>query len=242
MPEIIKTKAVVLKKNNFSDSSLIVHFYSEKFGRFSGIAKGARNKNSKLGKIIDPLNIVDIVVFNKQVNQVQLITQADLIYFPRQSFNDLEKLKYLFSALELFEKTTHENEENPPLYNALEKYIRHIDMNPNPDFYFARFFYFFIKEFGYQLPDLKCPECSNEEIQEEFFFDFNKGFLCNNCAKNFLSSFKFDKEHYEIIDCLKSRKFNQFNKEKIATIINFLEKYLMYHISEFKGLNSLRMF
>ena len=86
MTKIVKTKALVLNKLDFGDSSKIVNFYSEEFGRVTGILKGARSSKSKIGKIVDILNLVEIIFYKKDSRDIQVVTQADLIsHYPNKN-------------------------------------------------------------------------------------------------------------------------------------------------------------
>ena len=53
MSSIIKTRAFVLSKLDYGDTSKIANFYTEEFGRIAGIVKGARSPRSKIGKTIE---------------------------------------------------------------------------------------------------------------------------------------------------------------------------------------------
>ena len=79
MSDIVKTEAVVLSKINYGDTSSIVSLYTESDGKISAIVKGGRTQKSKLGKIIDPLNHLQIIIYKKNSRDVQLLTSADLV-------------------------------------------------------------------------------------------------------------------------------------------------------------------
>jgi len=106
MNKIIKTKAIILKKQNYSDTSLIVSLYTEEEGRLSAIAKGARKSKSNVGTVLDPLNLVDIILYYKKNREVQLISSADLISNYTAVKGDLCKLKYAYSSIELIQNLT----------------------------------------------------------------------------------------------------------------------------------------
>ena len=83
MSEIIKTEAIVLSKLDYRDTSKIANLFTEDFGKISVIIKGARSPKSKTGKIVDPLNHIRIVYYNKESRDLQLISDAESInYFP----------------------------------------------------------------------------------------------------------------------------------------------------------------
>lgn len=243
MTGIIKTKAVVLTKKNYSDSSLIVSLYTLEYGKISAIVKGARSNKSKLGKIIDPINIIEIILYNKPGRELQLITQADLILGVGKALENMNKVRYLFSAIELIDKIIHDTEKNEKLFNALVKFIEVQSTSNKNELMFLRFIYFIISEIGYQLPDLVCEACDSIlKNEKDFYFNFNTGFVCDNCSKTNLTSFKFNKEQLNIFVCLRNRNYNNIDESQIKQMILFIEKYLSYHITEFNGLNSLKMF
>ena len=57
---LVKTKAIVLSRIKFSDSSNIISFYTRTSGKISGLVKGARNIKSKSGLATDVLNLVEL--------------------------------------------------------------------------------------------------------------------------------------------------------------------------------------
>ena len=146
MSKIIKTKAFVLNKLDFGDSSKIVNFYSEEFGRVAGIIKGARSSNSKIGKAVDVLNLVEIIFYKKDNRDIQFVSQADLIsHFPNIK-SDLEKVKYASSIIELVLKLTRENDTHKRLFNGIVKIMQRIETEKTePMLLFSMFYKFFIE-------------------------------------------------------------------------------------------------
>jgi DNA repair protein RecO (recombination protein O) len=101
MSEIVKSEAVVLGKMNYGDTSSIVSLFTEEEGKVSAIVKGARAPNSKYGRIIDPLNHLQVVFYKKESREVQLVSNAEIVnYFPAVK-SDLEVLKYAYAIIEL---------------------------------------------------------------------------------------------------------------------------------------------
>jgi len=245
MSEIIKTKAVVLSKINFGDTSKIVSFYTEKYGKFSGIIKGARSPKSKIGALADTLNYVEIVFYNKPNRDVQLITQIDLIEHYSIIRDDLEKLKYASSVIELIQHLNLENEANDKLFKGLVRILALINSKENdPQLLFTKFFLFFLEQMGYGLSLQKCHVCgkilSNEKI---ISFDYANGFLCQSCSGSSISPYKFQTELFKILMCISTKLQKcSYKNSDLNSIIHFLEKYLKYHISEFKGLKSIYLY
>ena len=63
---ITKTKGIVLNYIKYGDTSIICKIYTKSFGVQSYIINGIRNSKSKNIGLYQPLNILDLVVYNKK--------------------------------------------------------------------------------------------------------------------------------------------------------------------------------
>ncbi len=106
MSDIIKTEAVVLSKINYGDTSSIVSLYTESDGKLSAIVKGGRGPKSKIGKIIDPLNHLQVIIYKKTTRDVQILSDANLISHFVNIKEDLDATKYSFAIIELVKNLT----------------------------------------------------------------------------------------------------------------------------------------
>jgi len=112
MSEIIKTDAIVLRKINFGDTSRIAQFYSYDYGKISAIIKGARTPKSKIGRMVDTLNLVQLIFYKKETRDLQLVKDVDLIKHYSHIKDDYERMKYASAVIELLSNLTLENEHN----------------------------------------------------------------------------------------------------------------------------------
>ncbi len=244
MNKIVKTKAVVLKKINYGDTSIIVSLYTDELGRISAILKGARNPKAKKGLVTDPLNFVEIVLYNKKSREVQLISSADLISDYKNIKDDIDKLKYSYATIELIQELTMEEEKDIKLFKGLTKILELFNTSDEyPAVIFCRFFLFFIKELGYQFSFKKCSVCGSEDINgKALAFNFETGLLCPNCKKDYMSTVDIYKELFNFFFCLRNNKKISNNAESLSSeAINFMETYLKFHVSNFRGLRSLEL-
>lgn len=245
MPELIKTKAVVLNKLDYGDTSKIANLYSLDHGRISVIVKGARSPRSKIGKMVDVLNEVEIVFYKKQSRDVQLVSQVELIsHFPVIK-DDLDRLKFSSAVMELMLKLTSEEEPNIKIYSGLVKILNLMnDPGFDAQLLFVKYFLFFLKEIGYGFEHFNCSQCKKPlEPAHEPAFNYDNGFFCDDCKKEKMFSFEFSEELFNAFICLNTKQNGiKLNPKLLNRIIYFLEKYLTYHISEFKGISSFHMF
>lgn len=245
MSELIKTSAIVLSKINFGDTSKIVHFFTEDYGKMSAILKGARLPKSKTGTVLDVFNYVQLILYKKETRNIQLISQVDLIKHFHRINEDLEKTKYASAVIELLHNLTVENEPYQKLFKGS---VRILDLlnsdSENPKLLFVKYLIFFIKEIGYEIPMDVCHLCHKKLTGEEpVSFSLEKGFLCSSCRKESITFFDFSKELFNFFICLNSKINNvRYEDDDLNKIVFFLERYLMYHLHEFKGLRSLKSY
>ena len=216
MSKIIKTEAVVLSKLNYGDSSSIVTLFTKEYGKLSAMLKGGRNPKSKLSLIVDPINYLEVIFYNNPSRDLQILSSADIkAHFPKIK-DDLDKLKYAHSVIELVKNLSVEHEVNKKLFSGIIRILELMgEGKENPAVSFGRFFLFFLKELGY-------------EFQLE---------------TNYLENITINPELFHYFSCLKKNESpGNVNPVIMNGAVSFLENYLKYHVSDFKGLQSLHMF
>jgi DNA repair protein RecO (recombination protein O) len=244
MTEITKSEAILLKKTKYGDSSLILQLYSKDLGRISAIVKGARSSKSKIGSKIDLINQVEVVLYNKDEKDLQLITQVNLInHFPKIK-EELDKLKYASAVCELILKLTPDHDVNDKIYRGSVRILNLINDSKNSEaFLFARYLLFFIKEIGFEISLDHCSNCGVKFGKHSGnAFNYGSGIICENCNEDKMISFQLSEELFNLLKCLtiKNDKIS-YNKKDVEIIISILEKFLVYHNSDFKAIKSLQI-
>lgn len=187
---ITKTEAVVLKSMNFRDSSKIVTFYTRRFGKVKGIAKGARQMKSKFGAALEPISNVSLVLYKKEHRDLQLISQCDVVKTYRSIHSELERMVVALAVLELVNQLAHEEEGNDPLYRLLVETLDELEKAAKN---FKNLFFAFelrcASLFGFS-PNLElCSACgrSLDVIGGEgsAIFQLSRGaVLCSRCSRS----------------------------------------------------------
>ncbi len=245
MSQIIKSEAIVLSKLNYGDTSSIVSLFTEEEGKLSAIAKGSRSPKSKYGRIIDPINHLHVIFYKKESREVQLISGAELIdYFPTLK-SDLDKLKYAYAVVELVKSLLAEHEVNKTVFRNLVRILSALNTSKEkPVILFGSFFIHLLKEVGYEIQLEKCAICREERKKEDtYYFNFEKGLICGKCKEQAVEIYKINLELLEYLNCLKNNDpvENLTNSEEERAVI-LLEKYLKYHVQNFTGIQSIKLF
>lgn len=71
-----KTRGIVFKTTDYGESSVIVQIFTEKFGLQSYIINGVKKPRAKISRnMLQPLHLLDLVVYYKSTGQVQRISE-----------------------------------------------------------------------------------------------------------------------------------------------------------------------
>jgi DNA repair protein RecO (recombination protein O) len=244
MAVITKSEAIVLRKTKFSDTSLIIQIYTKEKGRISALLKGARSSKSKIGSKIDLINHVEVIFYNKEEKDLQLVTQVNLISHYPKVRESLEKIKYASAVCELILKLVPEHEQNDKIFRGTVRILKLInDSKNNEAFIFAQYLLFFIKEIGFEISFDYCSNCSSKiEKPSGNAFSYTNGIICSDCNEDKILTFQFSEELFNLFKCLTDKNnLTSCNNKDAENIVFILEKFLVFHNSEFKGIKSLQI-
>ena len=75
-----KTRGIVLKTTNYNESSVVVQVFTEKFGIQAYLINGVKKPKAKIPiNVLQPLHLLEMVVYYKQNAQIQRIAEARLM-------------------------------------------------------------------------------------------------------------------------------------------------------------------
>ncbi len=117
---LYKSRAIVLHAIHYGDTSLIVHLYTEKFGRQVFFIKGAKSKKSAFRSgLFFPLNILELEAYYRESSSMQKLKEAinQPIYTTIHT-NPIKSAIAIFLAEILF-RVLHSEHENARLFEFL---------------------------------------------------------------------------------------------------------------------------
>lgn len=126
----VKTNAIVIKRLNYRDTDKLVTLYTEELGKIVAIAKGMRKMNSKARSHLELLNLSKVELIESHGRYI--ITHAETISTFAKIKSSYEKISESYYILELLDKLSPEDEQNPILYNFLVKTIETLNEIDSP--------------------------------------------------------------------------------------------------------------
>lgn len=232
---IVKTEAIVLRKTEYSESSLIASLFTRTNGVVSVIAKGARKPKSKFAACLVPGQVLEVVFYNKQSRSVQTLSDVSFLLKLETLSQDVTKMALAVTTVELVAQVMHENERNEPLFLFLIKLLNWINTRDQVSrIYFPYIQTRIIEYIGIGLQ----PEANSGTKQVV------KGYI--NIASGTLSELSEGNESQQLTPAqfsflnhaLKSNKVSFFeknlSKSELSALIEYLDKYIRYHVEGVK--------
>lgn len=252
------TEAIVIKSMKYRDSSKIVTFYTRRFGKLKGVAKGSRRAKNKFGAALEPLSHVSLVLYRKEHQDLSLVSQCDAI----RSFGtvqlDMERLSVGLSVLELVDQLAHEQEENEALFALLVRTLEALERAPKQAQTLFRAFQIQVASLLGFAPSLEvCRDCKRSMSDVEgfgslAFHHLNGAIICSNCRKERVAEMK---SGYSVISPSTFQLLRRFLSVSTESLSNLsyneqvgneldetLRLYLRNHFEHLKPIRSLQMF
>jgi DNA repair protein RecO (recombination protein O) len=124
-----KIKGIVLYSIKYSESSLILHIYTDSYGRQSFLAYRSKNKKSKASAyLFHPLSLIKLEVDYKENREIQKIIEARFDYIFTQLYNDVRRSTIAIFLGEILNRNIKESEPNKQLFDFIYNAVQFLDV------------------------------------------------------------------------------------------------------------------
>lgn len=167
---LVKTTGIVLNYLKYRETSIICRIFTRELGYRSYIINGVRSAKSKPKMaLFQPLTLTDMVVYNKDSQGLNRISEIKCSYPFKQIPFDFQKSGVAMFLAEIIDKCLQDGYENEALFDFLENIIRWLDESNSPLGSFPiKFLLLFSGYLGF------APEDA-EEVYEQLFPQINYG-------------------------------------------------------------------
>lgn len=232
---LIKVKAIVLHCLPYSDTTQIVHLYTEEFGRMSYLASKTHSKKSNLkSAFFQPLSLVEIEADHKGSRHLQRIKEIRSTYtFSGIPYHPVKNAVALFLA-EVLYRAMRETEKNSPLFDYLFRSIQFLDLCEKGLANFHLVFLIKLTRYLGFYPNI-------EEEQAHWYFDLQGGtftptrplhnaWLTPEQAADFALLMRMNFDNMQAF---------QFERHQRVEIIRQMLNYYRMHLTDFPTIKSL---
>ncbi len=186
MRSILASPAIVLRSWPFGESDKIVSFLTERYGKITGIAKGAKRSRKRFANTLELFSLVNVRFQERAHSTLVFLHACELIRAFKDLITSLEKIAHASYLVEIVEGLTGEREENPILFEHLKDGLAHIE-EKGPSLSFLVFFELkVLKLAGYQPMLERCRRCGKgweRSLKTPWRFSpADGGILCEFCS------------------------------------------------------------
>ena len=239
---IIATDAIVLRQIPYSESSIICRLFTKKEGKITIIAKGARRPKKYISGLLEPINYISILYYNKNNRDIQLLKDIASINNFKNIRKNLNSIIIAFAIVEILDKTILNNHPYPIIFRLTWRVLDKLNnVSENHWEIFAFYLYHLSLRLGF-MPNLTiCSKCESE-MNRAGINTLSGDLVCINC----LSSNEDSYFNLDIIIKLKLIHIDEvttlaLDKKEILNLVIFFETFLTFHIEGIKNMKSMKM-
>ena len=232
---MIKSRAIVLHRFPYSDSSFIVKVLTEECGIVSFIVKGGKKKESPFRGALDPLALSEVVFRQNPNTELQFIKEATLLDWRKDLRNDLLNLAKAQVMAEMIMRYAPQGVPLQEEFERLEEALSEFDTAPHKSSIFAQWLLDTCDMWGYNLDLETCSRCGKTiDKPAADFFPETGGFICHACL-----GVDTPRARTETLNGLWALRCGQQIEHPEFTE-NALLTYLRHHIGFLKEIHSIK--
>ncbi len=222
---------ILLKKINYSETSLILHFFTLEKGFQAYLFQGGKKKK---GNILQPLSIVEINAYQRPDSELGKISSISPDFIPQSIPYHPLKSGLAFFMTEVLEQALRSSDEDPRMYNMINQEIQWLDDTEAITNYPIWFLLMLADQLGFAIQRLD---------KDGRIFDLQAGTISNQTPDG--HAFENDEAVIVLRDLLTLTKSellsNSIHKIHRQQIVEHLINYYRWHIEGFKHPKSLHV-
>jgi DNA repair protein RecO (recombination protein O) len=180
---IHKAEAIVLRKREFRETSLVVNFYTREFGKLSGLLKGIRRDPAKFASSLEIFSHNDIIFYKSRNSSLHLVSQCDVKNNFTAARQSIFKVGSASLIVELTDALMQEEDKNEEIFDLVLTCLRELEANNNPDKIMTIFKIKVLALSGFKPNFDCCVSCGTKILGQSKFSLSLGGLLCDKCQK-----------------------------------------------------------
>jgi len=188
MPLSLVTPAIVLRAYPYGESDRIVSFLTEKHGKITGIAKGAKRSRKRFANSLEPFSLVDLRFQDRPHSNLVFIVAADLLLGFDNLISSLERIAFASYMVEITDGLIGERDDNALVFHHLKNGLSFLADQGTSLLFLTSFELKLLRLTGYQPVLVGCKSCGKErgsDLTMRWHFNpMEGGILCERCCRS----------------------------------------------------------
>ncbi|MEJ2261873.1 MAG: DNA repair protein RecO [Anaerolineales bacterium] len=236
----LRAEAIVLRHSDWGEADRILTLYTRQMGKVKGIAKGARKMRSRKAGHIEPFTHVDLQLARGR--DLFIVTQAEALDPYLRLRDDLVRVGYASYIVELLDRFTYEEDENPSLFRLLADTLSRLNLAPDPTLPIRYYEIRLLDLLGYRPQLFKCANCEAEiQAEDQYFSASQGGVLCPKCGQTATDARPVSMQALKYLRHFQRSSYPQAMRARLTPSLNReLEQLMQYYLTYIleRGLNT----
>ena len=129
---IQKAEAIILRRQEVRETSLMLTGFSRHLGKFQGLVKGVRGGRAAVPWYLEPLTLQSVILYERRRSPWVLVSACDLLHGFEPIRRDLTLTAYATYCLDLVDSMTGVQDPHPEIFDALLAVLKGLE-SPEAD-------------------------------------------------------------------------------------------------------------
>ncbi|MBT6345541.1 MAG: DNA repair protein RecO [Nitrospina sp.] len=180
---LYKTRAIVIKSFNLSESDRLITFMTEYHGKVKCVAKGARKIKNRFWGALEPMSFINLIYFGKEHQSLFRLNNSDIIESFHTIRDDFDKLYTGVYFIDLIDSMVLEGHPEKKIFGLLYQSLAALDLQTELE-PLRRLFEIRLLSLSGYAPQLDhCVLCKNLPQYNMIPFSYaHNGILCQTCS------------------------------------------------------------
>jgi DNA repair protein RecO (recombination protein O) len=159
---LIETPAFLLGRVDYGEADLVVHFLTERFGKITSMARGARRSRKRYAGALEPMHTLTVSVLAADRSEFVPLRDATLLVPRPRLTSSLDEMRAAGQALRWIRKAAPPKTPEPGAFDALQAFLDELDVHAGSqdvDAKLAAFGLRMLTSFGWGLELAGCLRC-----------------------------------------------------------------------------------
>ena len=214
-----KYQAIILSKNDISETDRIYSAYTLEVGKIRFLAKGVRKPNAKLAGNLETITFCEIFLAkNRGMGKITGVFSLENFLPIKENIFSLEKVFYVFRILN---RLISEEEKDEKIFTLLFSFLKILENFKSSDeelkieIVTVGMVFKLLNFLGYRLEMKNCVQCGRKlEKGKNYFSSQRGGVICGQCINFERKRIRISDDAIKLIRIFLDNKIENFEKIK----------------------------
>jgi len=235
-----RAEAVVLRHSDWGEADRMLTLYTRQMGKVRAIAKGVRKVRSRKSGHLEPFTRVNLQLARGR--DLFIVIQAEAVDTYLGLRDNLVRVGYASYIVELLDRFTYDEDENPSLFRLLTDSLMRLDQESDPVLAIRYYEIRLLDQLGYRPELFRCVKCDAEiRPEDQYFSAAQGGVVCPRCGSSTPEARPVSMQALKYLRHFQRSAYEEARRVNLTPSINREMEQLMQHYLTYlleRGLNT----